>query len=53
VDNQSRARRLIMQVREIMTPSAELVDANTMIRDAAVKMRDGVWERFRWATMAA
>ena len=29
-----------MQVREIMTPTAELIDANTMIRDAAVRMRD-------------
>jgi CBS domain-containing protein len=29
-----------MQVRDIMTPSAELIDANTMIRDAAVRMRD-------------
>jgi CBS domain-containing protein len=29
-----------MQVREIMAPSAELIDANTMIRDAAVRMRD-------------
>jgi CBS domain-containing protein len=29
-----------MQVREIMTPAAELIDANTMIRDAAIRMRD-------------
>jgi CBS domain-containing protein len=29
-----------MQVREIMTPGAELIDANATIRDAAVKMRD-------------
>lgn len=29
-----------MQVREIMTPTAELIEANTMIRDAAVRMRD-------------
>jgi CBS domain-containing protein len=29
-----------MQVREIMTPSAELIDANAMIRDAARTMRD-------------
>jgi CBS-domain-containing membrane protein len=28
-----------MQVREIMTPSAELIDANAMIRDAARTMR--------------
>jgi CBS domain-containing protein len=29
-----------MEVREILTPGAELIDANTMIRDAAIKMRD-------------
>jgi CBS domain-containing protein len=29
-----------MQVREIITPSAELIDANAMIRDAARTMRD-------------
>jgi CBS domain-containing protein len=29
-----------MQTREIMTPSAELIDANAMIRDAARTMRD-------------
>lgn len=29
-----------MQVREIMSPSVELIDPNTMIRDAAVRMRD-------------
>ena len=29
-----------MQVREIMTPSAQLIDPNTTIRDAAISMRD-------------
>ena len=29
-----------MQVREIMTPGAELIDANAMVRDAAIKLRD-------------
>lgn len=29
-----------MQVRDIMSPTVETIDANTMIRDAAVRMRD-------------
>lgn len=29
-----------MQVRAIMTPAAELIDANAMIREAALRMRD-------------
>lgn len=29
-----------MQVSEIMTPQVDVIDPNTMIRDAAVKMRD-------------
>ena len=29
-----------MNIQDIMTPSAELVDPNTPIRDAAVRMRD-------------
>jgi CBS domain-containing protein len=30
----------VIEIREVMTPSAEFIDANAMIRDAAIKMRD-------------
>jgi len=42
-----------MQVRDIMTPSDEPIDANTMIRDAAVRMRNRISARCRWATAGA
>lgn len=30
-----------MEIREIMTPTVDLVDPNMTIRDAAIRMRDG------------
>lgn len=42
-----------MQVREIMTPAAELIHANAMIRDAAIRMRNDDLGALPWAMGAA